>query len=389
MNDEEKRQIRDELEHLRRQGARRRDLSLHACKRLFLDFGIRPTLANVRDLTGVGSASDIPKDIETFWERVREASRVRIDGGTLPPSLHDKAAEFLSGIYEAAVAAVREELAHERADMQRAIADAEQRVRDAQLLYEHARAELERQYDARASSALKEGESLERLAAERAAAAQTRAQLAMLENRLAESQHEAATLRDRVDALQAELRERTERYAAEIKDAVANAERRVKPLLVELDALRTAASSYQAGLRDQNRKEFEHVQQLAAAKARADTLQQQLDAQSDELDRLTRRIEQLQSQAGVPPALGKLIAALAAAGRLNEDEIASIGTAADGYIDLPSSCPGCDDGEPELYERDGRYELQCPECERTSGEVGSRLAAFSRFATASIATLPE
>jgi DNA repair exonuclease SbcCD ATPase subunit len=389
MNDEEKRQIRDELENLRGQGARRKDLSMHACKRLFFDHGIRPTLANVRELTGVGSASDIPKDIEVFWERVRDASKVRIDGGMLPSSLHDKAGEFLRAIYDAAVVAVREELAHERTEMQWAIADAEQRVRDAQLLYEHARTELERQHDARASAALKEGESLERLAVERAAAAQSRAQMVALESRLADSQHEAATLRDRVDALQAELRERTERYAAEIKDAIANAERRVKPLLVELDALRTAASSYQAGLRDQNRKEFEHVQQLAASKARADTLQNQLNAQSDELDRLTRRFEQLQSQAGVPPALGKLIAALAVAGRLSHEEIASIGTAADGYIDLPATCPGCDDGEPELYERDGHFELQCPECERTSGEVGSRLAAFSRFAGASTATLPD
>ena len=64
--DQERQAIRDELETLRANGARRQELSLHACKRLFFDLGIRPSMAAVRDLTQTGSASDIPKDIDQF-----------------------------------------------------------------------------------------------------------------------------------------------------------------------------------------------------------------------------------------------------------------------------------------------------------------------------------
>lgn len=78
--DEMRQSIREELESMRAAGARRQELSLHACKRLFFDLGIRPSAANVRDLTQTGSASDIPKDIDHFWERIRSASKVRLEG---------------------------------------------------------------------------------------------------------------------------------------------------------------------------------------------------------------------------------------------------------------------------------------------------------------------
>ena len=73
MNDAERLALRAELATMRTNGARRQDLSQHACKRLFFDFGIRPSMATVRDLTQTGSASDIPKDIDAFWARIRSA----------------------------------------------------------------------------------------------------------------------------------------------------------------------------------------------------------------------------------------------------------------------------------------------------------------------------
>ncbi len=88
--DEIRQSIREELDALRVSGARRQDLSLHACKRLFFDLGIRPSTANVRELTQTGSASDIPKDIDHFWERIRSASKVRLEGAALPKPLEEK-----------------------------------------------------------------------------------------------------------------------------------------------------------------------------------------------------------------------------------------------------------------------------------------------------------
>ena len=61
--------LRQEIEAMRTAGARRQDLSQHACKRLFFDLGIRPSVTTVRELTQTGSASDIPKDIEALNNR--------------------------------------------------------------------------------------------------------------------------------------------------------------------------------------------------------------------------------------------------------------------------------------------------------------------------------
>jgi predicted RNase H-like nuclease (RuvC/YqgF family) len=200
-----------------------------------------------------------------------------------------------------------------------------------------------------------------------------------LRKRLEAEQSTNAALRDRIDALHIELRQSTEHYAQQIKEAVAEAERRVKPMLVELDSLRTTAATYQSGVRDASRKEFEFIQQIAAAKARGDRLDSQLREQSDELDALTKEIAVLRAQQDVDPAVARLLCALANSGRLSSGEMATIGTVADGHVALPLRCPKCEEGEPELSEVDHRYELQCPECEHSSGPGHSRLEAVSRF----------
>jgi hypothetical protein len=48
-------------------------------------------------------------------------------------------------------------------------------------------------------------------------------------------------------------------------------------------------------------------------------------------------------------------------------------------VRLPLRCPKCEEGEPELSQVDHRFELQCPECEHSSGLGDSRLEAVSRF----------
>src|SRR6201999_2222831 len=102
--DEERQAIRHELESMRESGARRQELSLHACKRLFFDLGVRPSMAAVRDLTQTGSASDIPKDIDTFWERLRMTAQTRIGAGAIPEGLETRAGEFLAALFDEALA---------------------------------------------------------------------------------------------------------------------------------------------------------------------------------------------------------------------------------------------------------------------------------------------
>lgn len=388
--DEERQAIRQELESMRESGARRQELSLHACKRLFFDLGIRPSMAAVRDLTQTGSASDIPKDIDSFWERIRTASRVRVGAGSIPKVLEDRAGELLGALFEEAIAHARATFDGERADIQTQIEAAEQETREAEIRRQ-ASDDAIRRSEARADAAWERVRALESelgMANSHGTAHQDSLQASVrrldaenetLRKRVETEQSTNAALRDRIDALHLDLRHSTEHYAQQIKDAVAEAERRIKPMLVELDSLRSMAATYQSGVRDASRKEFEFIQQIAAAKARGDRLDAQLREQSDELDALTKEIEVLRAQQGVDPAVADLLCTLASSGRLGDAEMATIGTIADGHVVLPLRCPKCEEGEPELSEVDHRYELQCPECEHSSGLGHSRLEAVTRF----------
>ncbi|MFC0399983.1 DNA-binding protein [Paraburkholderia rhizosphaerae] len=397
--DDEREAIRRELDSMRQNGARRQELSLHACKRLFFDLGIRPSMAAVRDLTQTGSASDIPKDIDSFWERIRHASRVRIGAGAIPKSLEERAGELLGTLYEEALADARASLDEERTEMRASIAAAQQEMHDGKIRHEAAEQAIARS-EARADAAWERVRVLEAqltAASTHGSAHQENLQASVrrldaendtLKKRLEAEQATNAALRDRVDSLHEQMRESTEHYAQQIKDAVAEAERRVKPMLVELDSLRSMAATYQSGVRDASRKEFDFIQQLAAAKARADRLDAQLREQSDELDLMTRQLAALRAQQGIDPSVATLLCALASADRLTADELASIGTAVDGHVVLPTRCPKCEAGEPELSQVDHRYELSCPECEHSSGTGTSRLEAVTRFLSVGAVSAP-
>ncbi|WP_345815631.1 DNA-binding protein [Paraburkholderia sp. PREW-6R] len=388
--DEIRQTIRDELDALRARGARRQELSLHACKRLFFDLGIRPSMAAVRELTQTGSASDIPKDIDHFWERIRSVSRVKVGAGAIPKALEDRAGELLGALFEEAVVHARSTLDDERSELETRIAAADQRVRDAEIRVS-ASEEAIRRSEARADAAWERVRALESelsSAAVHGSAHQEGLQATVrrldsenesLRQRLDKELATNAALRDRIDALHVDMRTSTEHYAQQIKDAIAEAERRVKPMLVELDSLRSMATTYQSGVRDASRKEFEFIQQIAAAKARGDRLDVQLRDRSDEVDALTRQVAQLRAQQGIDPAIASLLCALAENGRLTADELKQIGTAADGHVAIPPRCPKCEHGEPELEQVNHRFELQCPECDHSSGPGESRLEAVRRF----------
>ncbi len=388
--DEERQAIRKELDALRANGARRQELSLHACKRLFFDLGIRPSMAAVRDLTQTGSASDIPKDIDSFWERIRSASRVRVGVGTIPKALEERAGELLGALFEDALTQARESLEEERQEIQALRAAAARDSQEGQIRKEISEEAIQRS-EARADAAWERVRILETQLASantsesasqqglKTNARRLEAENESLRKRLDAEQSTNAGLRDRLDALHGEMRANAEHYAQQIKDAVAEAERRVKPMLVELDSLRAMAATYQSGVRDASRKEFDFIQQLAAAKARGDRLDAQLREQSDELDLLTRQMTALRAQQGIDPAVAQLLCQLANAGRLSEEELESVGTAVDGHVSLPAQCPKCIEGEPELSQMDHHYELLCPECEHSSGTGNSRLTAVTRF----------
>ncbi|WP_153102354.1 DNA-binding protein [Paraburkholderia hayleyella] len=388
--DETRLLIRQELEAMRKAGTRRQELSLHACKRLFFDLGVRPTMAAVRDLTQIGSASDIPKDIDHFWERIRNVSKIRIGTGAIPPALEEKAGELLGALFEEAQAYARAELDNERATLHESRHLAEQQAHDAAIRLDET-SETMRRAEEKTQLAWERIRKLEtelvNAQARHDALQETRQALTQrasaenteLREQLQAEQAANTALRDRIETLHNDLRDRTEHYAQQIKEAVDAAERRVKPMLVELDALRGMAATYQSGVRDANRKEFDFLQQLALTKAQADRFGAQVDEQAEELDVLTKELARLRMQPHHDPAVTALLYSLARDGRLTAQELDAIGTAMDNQIPLLSHCPKCDKGEPELVQTNDQHELICPECEHSSGARSSRLDAVAHF----------
>ncbi|KND61694.1 Chromosome segregation ATPase [Candidatus Burkholderia verschuerenii] len=390
MNTQFREQLRDELDKLRASGARRQELSRHACKRLFFDQGVRPSVTLVREFTQTGSASDIPKDIELFWDELRATLRVRIDAGAVPEALQNRAGDLLASLFAEAHLLARSELEAERARIEANAQSLQTQVRDAEIRREtfelaHQRAEARLESGSARIAALEaelnalKSQGIDAHGSLREAIARLEKENGALSDQLQGEQAASVRLRDRIDDLQAELRQNTEHYAQQIKDAVKEAERHVKPMLVELDSLRGMAATYQSGVREAGQKEFDFIQQLSAARGRADRLEAQVRTQSDEIDALVHERDAHRMRASVSNEIGGLLALLAADGRLDAHEIAALGTQIDAYITPPSTCPACESGEPELQRHEDEFELLCPNCDRTSGAVSSKLAAVDGF----------
>jgi hypothetical protein len=393
MNADAKEAIRREIAELKRAGGRRRELSLHACQRLFLDYAIRPSVATVRELTGVGSAGDIPKDIDSFWEQMRQTASSRAAVGAIPPELEHTAGALLGELYRKAIDAAAMQLDSERAALSASQAAAHETTRRAEVERDLA---LESAREARNTLTAVEAEKRAlsiRIDFEHQAAQTSRNDSQSLQSLLDRDnealRHEVARLRAEAQATQSELgslrtklQQNAESYAEQIKDAVANAERRVKPLLLELDTLRGMASTYESGSRDLAKREYDFIQQLSISKGRVDTLDALSNRQADELAALHRELALKDRHNGVPPEVGALLAALACSGKLEPGEIEVLGTLVDGFVPIVRICPACGEGEPELSNDDGEFELRCPDCDHTSGPTSSRVAATARFARA-------
>ncbi len=387
--------IRQEIDALRASGAKRQELSLHACQRLFFDHGFRPSVSNVRELTRTGSASDIPKDINRFWEQIRTVARVKLKGTVLPQSLEKKASMLLSTLYEEALQHAQATFDNERHQLKTTVIQIKQTCVDIHLRQQILEKKLaqHKALSKRIQQQLIEIETqlavtLNDLITEQNNVEKTHYHFEngpiSLHQQLEIEQRKSLTLSEQIEKLHKELRETTENHDQKIKNAVTEAERRVKPMLVELDMLRNMARKYQTGLNDMQHKEFDFIQQLRRAKIHADQLTEQLQKQRDEFIFTMKEQEAPRDQnQNLSQKLATLILRLAKTGQLNSDAFNLIGTTLDQYISLPSHCPKCQTNKPKwLFSNEG-YELFCSECEHTSGLKSSRFEAETCFFQAS------
>jgi len=124
-----------EIERLKAQFPKTRELYREVCALLFFRFGITPTANRLYQLVHRGSMGTPTAVLSEFWAELREKSRVRIEHPDLPVEVRDAAGELVATLWSRATAAANAALDGLRTDVQAQQREAQEsaRRRDADL----------------------------------------------------------------------------------------------------------------------------------------------------------------------------------------------------------------------------------------------------------------
>ncbi|SDE33456.1 DNA-binding protein [Paraburkholderia lycopersici] len=99
-----------EVERLKTEFPKTRELYREVCALLFFRFGITPTANRLYQLVRRGSMSTPTAVLLEFWAELREKSRVRVQHADLPEELQGAAGELLAALWTRAAAAAQASL---------------------------------------------------------------------------------------------------------------------------------------------------------------------------------------------------------------------------------------------------------------------------------------
>ncbi|MGF6780878.1 DNA-binding protein [Paraburkholderia sp. GAS334] len=271
-----------EIDRLKGEFPRTRELYREVCALLFFRFGQTPTANRLYQLVRRGSMGTPAAVLGEFWAELREKSRVRIEHPDLPADLGAAAGELVATLWtratasaEATLDALRDEVEAQRVEAQQAVAAARDELgRTETALDERTAALLAAQIEIR---------DLDRAQAEGHAQRQAlAAELAGVQTALAARERELAEAREGFSRDLASQREAAERAEERLRAAE-------KRALLEIDRERSTATKLQKELdeatRRAERKEADHRRaseamqaQLGDARHQAGVLQGRLDA---------------------------------------------------------------------------------------------------------------
>ncbi|EDT02734.1 conserved hypothetical protein [Burkholderia ambifaria IOP40-10] len=286
-----------EIDRLKVEFPKTRELYREVCALLFFRFGQAPTANRLYQLVRRGSMGTPAAVLGEFWAELREKSRVRIAHPDLPADLGTAAGELVATLWTRATAAagaaldaLRDEIEAQRIEAQQAVVAARDELGRTETALEQRTAAL--------LAAQVEIRELDR------AQAEGHAQRQALEAELARVQA-ALTTRERELA---EARQGFSRDLAKQGEAAERAEERLSALekraLLEIDRERSATTKLQKELdeatRRADRKEVDHRRaseamqaQLGDARHQAGVLQGRLDAIVAENARLQTEVRAL------------------------------------------------------------------------------------------------
>jgi chromosome segregation ATPase len=120
--------ITAEIERLKVEFPKTRELYREVCALLFFRFGVTPTANRLYQLVRRGSMGTPTAVLSEFWAELREKSRVRIEHADLPEELQGAAGELVAALWTRATAAAQASLEALRAEVEEARHEAEARV---------------------------------------------------------------------------------------------------------------------------------------------------------------------------------------------------------------------------------------------------------------------
>lgn len=112
------------------------------CALLFFRYGITPTTNRLYQLVRKGSMGTVTTALSTFWQELRDKSRIQIDHPGIPDSLKSEAGEMVHALWEKASVEAKAQFDAAIAEANGEVAEAESAAREAQKIIDTQRSEM-------------------------------------------------------------------------------------------------------------------------------------------------------------------------------------------------------------------------------------------------------
>ncbi len=296
-------QIQEDIDRLRIQFPRTRDLYREVCVLLFFRYGITPTANKLYQYVRKGSMSAPAEALNHFWLELRDKSRVRIEHPDLPTELTEAAGKFIGELWHQARDSAQANFSNQTAETNEHLALARQEAITERELRSSTQAELD-------STTLKLKNVIQQLAESEKNHAVDITTLARLEKTL-------KTLQEQREHLERSLEAARQGFSADLDKvnvSLAKAEDRYKALearsLLNVDQERLRAKALEKEilkLRTVIKDQAElHGKQLTSSQKATSNLRERLgiaNGQAHELRQqqrsMTKKIASLEKKLGI------------------------------------------------------------------------------------------
>ncbi|MBB5409181.1 chromosome segregation ATPase [Paraburkholderia sp. HC6.4b] len=307
-----------EIDRLKIQFPKTRELYREACALLFFRFGQQPTANRLYQLVRRGSMSTPVAVLQEFWADLREKSRVRVEHADLPDDLQDVAGELVAVLWKRATGAAHEALEALRIEVEEGRLAAEASVAATRVDLERTETALEQ----RTAALLAEQVRVQALEQTQAAAEAARG---ALEEEIARLQQAGRERDTALAQARADFAAELEKQRASTAQAETRLQATEKRALLEIERERSATARVQHDFAEAQKRaaadakrthaEIHLLQgQLGDLRHQAGMLEGQLGALRISHSAQTQELEALRLKAGTAPTAPR-VSGRAARGR--------------------------------------------------------------------------